>query len=588
MIASAKSARAPTLWRLPDPFARLVRHCVDRIFHGGDASEADGVDFGIAAILGLLALPGVFASLFLADKYGSLFQFIRGDRDFDPYAASLPDEYFFIALAMVVSAVVAVWKWDSLLPDRRDYVNLAPLPIRSRNFLAANLLALLFLTAVLSLDLNAASVVLFPMVVCGSQASFLYFARFLGAHFLCVVLSSVFGFLLVLAILGALMALLPLRTFRKVSMYVRFTIVTCLMAVLSTSFAVPPMIHSLAENPQAFLKLVPPLWFLALDQTLLGRGDPALSSLGGWSVMATGVVLVCAIVTYALGYHRCFSRDSETMVSLPAAGGFLTPRIFAIFDRFLFRSSFERATFRFTMRALIRGPNQALVVGWFVGVGIVIASQSLFAAIGTPSHALDRFPSVEILGVPLALAYFLILGLRCAFDIPANFRANWLFRLTVNPETRECAMLARKVIFVFLAPALILICFPLYARFWGWRTSLIHTAIVGAMCAVLAEISLMRFRKIPFTCSAPNFRSHAIVAILIYIVGFFAFSTFPAAVERWAFDNPVRFLAFVPFLTGVWLALRAWRGNLSHLDTRIIFEEKLSPAVEAMNLTYGP
>jgi len=111
---------------LASPFPRLVRHCVDRIFHGGETSEADGVDLGVGVVLGLLALPGIFASLFLIDKYGSLFQFIRGDLDFDPYTASLPDEYFFIALSMVVTASVAVWKWDNLLPDRRDYSNLAP------------------------------------------------------------------------------------------------------------------------------------------------------------------------------------------------------------------------------------------------------------------------------------------------------------------------------------------------------------------------------------------------------------------------------------------------------------------------------
>jgi hypothetical protein len=212
----------------------------------------------------------------------------------------------------------------------------------------------------------------------------------------------------------------------------------------------------------------------------------------------------------------------------------------------------------------------------------------LFAAISAPPHVIERFPSAEILGVPLALAYFLILGLRCAFDVPVSLRANWLFRLTVNPETSECIPLARKVIFAFLAPALILICFPLYGRFWGWQVSLIHTAIVAAMCVILVESSLMRFRKIPFTCSAPTFKSHAIVAILIYVVGFFAFSVFPASVERWAFDEPVRFLAFVPLLAGAWLALREWRRSLSPLDTRIIFEEKSLPAVEAMNLTYGP
>src|ERR1700691_2825930 len=128
------------------------------MIHGGETADEDGLDLGMGLLFGLLALPGVFASLFLADKYGSLFQLIRGDRDFDPYTASLPDEYFFIALSMVVTAAVVVWKWDSLLPDRRDYVNLAPLPMRSRTFLMANLLALLFLTAVLSLDVNAASV----------------------------------------------------------------------------------------------------------------------------------------------------------------------------------------------------------------------------------------------------------------------------------------------------------------------------------------------------------------------------------------------------------------------------------------------
>jgi hypothetical protein len=360
------------------------------------------------------------------------------------------------------------------------------------------------------------------------------------------------------------------------------------MAVLSTSFAVPSMMHTLAEHRQAFLKLIPPVWFVALDQSLLGRADPVFSFLGGWSLVATGVALVCAIVAYAFGYHRCFSRSSETMVSLPAGGGVVARRIFTILDRFVLGSPFERATFRFTMKALVRGPNQTLILGWFAGVGIVIASQSLFAAVGAPSHAIARFPSAEILGVPLALAYFLILGLRCAFDVPASLRANWLFRVTVNPETSECIPLARKVIFAFLAPALILICFPLYAHFWGWQISLIHTGIVAAMCFILVEISLMRFRKIPFACSAPTFKSHALVAILIYMVGFFAFSVFPASIERWAFDDPVRFLTFVPLLAGAWLALRGWRRSLSHLDTRIIFEEKSSPAVEAMNLTWGP
>jgi len=587
-LIGSLSPSPPPQWErfLQNPFARLVRR-VDRIVYGGETSEADGVDFGIGVVLGLLALPGVFASLFLIDKYGSVFQFIRGDRDFDPYTASLPDEYFFIALSMVVTASVAVWKWDSLLLDRRDYNNLAPLPIRSRSFFLANLLALLLLTAVLSLDVNAASILLFPVVVCGSNTSFAYFARFLGAHFICVVLGSIFGFLMVLGILGALMTLLPFRAFRKSSLYVRFAIIIFLMAVLSTSFAVPTLIHGLAEHPHSFLRLLPTVWFLALCQSLLGRADPVLYSLGRTALAATCIALVCAIAAYAFSYRRCFTRSFETMVSLPTGGGAIAPRLFALLDRLILRSPFERASFRFTIRALVRGPNQALVLGWFAGLGIVIASQTLFAAVSAPSRTIEHFPSAEILGVPLALAYFLILGLRCAFDVPAALRANWLFRLTVDPETRECTPLARKVIFAFLSP-LILICAPLYAYFWGWRTSLIHTAIVTAMCILLTEISLMRFRKVPFTCSMPAFKSHAIAAILFYIFGFFTFSAFTATAERWALDDPIRFVVFALFFPGAWLALREWLRNLTFLDKRIIFEEKSSPAVEGMNLTNGP
>ena len=118
------------------PFVRLVRHCVDRVFYGGDGLDGDELDFGIGAILGLLAMPGAFISILLSDKYSSLLRFLRHETHFDVYAASLPDEYFFIVLSMVVAGAVAIWKWDKLLPDRRDYANLAPLPIPSRKYLS--------------------------------------------------------------------------------------------------------------------------------------------------------------------------------------------------------------------------------------------------------------------------------------------------------------------------------------------------------------------------------------------------------------------------------------------------------------------
>jgi hypothetical protein len=96
------------------------------------------------------------------------------------------------------------------------------------------------------------------------------------------------------------------------------------------------------------------------------------------------------------------------------------------------------------------------------------------------------------------------------------------------------------------------------------------------------------FPQITLYLLGASFQEHAIVAVLIYIFGFFVFSTFTATAEHWALEDPMRFLVFVLFFLGVWLALREWRRSLTYLDTQIIFEEKSSPAVGSMNLTYGP
>jgi hypothetical protein len=107
------------------------------------------------------------------------------------------------------------------------------------------------------------------------------------------------------------------------------------------------------------------------------------------------------------------------------------------------------------------------------------------------------------------------------------------------------------------------------------------------MSAILVEVVLMRFRKIPFTCSMAPFKETSIVAVLIYIVGFFAFVDLTAAIEERAFLEPAYWIFFVIFFGAVWAALRQWRASLTYIDQRIIFEDQTEAAVEAMNLGYG-
>ncbi len=566
------------------PFARLIRHSIDRILHAGETSDPGELEFGIGTMLALLATPGAFASMFLADKYGSLFQFLRGEGKLNPYVASLPDEYFFIVLAMVVTGAVAIWKWDALIPDHRDYANLAPLPIPSGHILLANVAALVFLSGALCADVNAASSVLLPLIVCGSESSVRYVAVFFGTHLLSVVLASAFSFFTVLAILGLLMAALPYRWFRKCSVYIRCSMIIFLMTMLSTSFIVVKVVQSVSSSSLLLLRPLPPVWFLGLCQHLRGIPDPAFASLAQVAIMATAASAAVALGAYAVSYRHCFTQSAEMVTSFALKRGKTESRKLAWLDALFLKSPFERACFQFSLKTLFRSENHTLVLGGFTGLGVVIASQTLFEAAKNSSSGPNAVPRADLLSVPLILAYFLLLGLRFAFEIPVVLRANWILRFTVNPETNECIPLARKVMLTFLTP-LLTACFATYTLRWSAIVGLIHTATVAVLCLLLIEILLVRFRKIPFTCSMPTFKSNALVFVLFYLIGFVAFTSGTSNFEQQALEEPLWWLALIPLLAGIWLALKRYRQEMICLDRRLIFEERPEVAVEVLDLT---
>ncbi len=544
------------------PFTRLVRHTIERVMHGGD--ESGELDFGIGAMLALLAAPGAFASI----------------------AASLSDEYFFIVLAMVATGAVAIWKWDALMPDRRDYVNLAPLPIPARHILYANLAALLLLAAALGFDVNAASSVLFPLVAVGSHSSFGYLALFFVTHLFSVFLASMFSFFIVLAILGLMMVALPYRVFRRCSIYVRCGMVAVLMAVLSTSFEMSAIVQHPSLGSRPLVQLLPPVWFWGLCQHLRGLPDPVFGTLAETAIVASVATLALAIAASALGYRRCFRKSSESIANFASVGGAIHhERRHHATDLFL-RTPFERGCFSFTLKTLFRSENHMLIVGGFAGVGIVLASESMFQS--ATSGDANRWPSAALLSIPLIVLYLLLIGLRLSFEIPVTQRANWIFRLT-NPDASECVGLARKIMLTFLIPPLLAIVLPAYGFVWGWRVGVIHTAVVAAVSMLLIEILLVCYRKIPFTCSAPHFKSHIPVAGFFYLAGFIVFTYLVPIIERQASDDPRWYLGFILALTGIWLGLKLYRREMTRFDSQLIFEERSDigdVTIEVLNLSW--
>ncbi len=584
LAASRLIKRALHQWRglLQRPFPRLVAHFAATIVQTGADSGASDLNFGIGGLLALLAAPGAFFSLMLFPKYSSFLRWLRGHPRFDVYWASLPDKYFFIVFSMAITGLVIVIKWDRILPGRQDYSNLAPLPLRSRTIFLANLCAVLLLAALFAVDVNLVSSVMMPGVVLSEKGTFKELFVFIAIHAFSVLLASAFTFFACFACIAILMSALPARTFRTASLFIRMAIVVSLIALLCTSFAVLPAVQHLPTHPESPVRYLPPVWYLALYQSLQGKSNPALDALARIGLEAAAAAFALALLFCALSYRRRFLRIPESSDARQGARRWNLRQLSHAFDRCFVRNPFERASYRFTLRALLRSETHCILFGAFAGLGLVLGSQMAMSAAPHPQS--DSLPSLELLAAPLALAYFTALGLRFVFEVPAALGSNWVYKLILGECQQGVAAAARKIMLTFLIPGIIVPVLIAYSWAWGWRLGAIHAAYSLAISVVLIEILLLRFRKIPFTCTLPPFENNAILIAFICFLGFFAFTDAAAAAELWMLRRPVFFLAVPIFLFLCWDVLRRIKRDTPDVDLTILYEETGATEVQTLNL----
>lgn len=556
------------------PFPTLTRVFIGRVFHGGGDSGASEMDVALNVVLILLAMPGVLVSLLLFEKYGSLIRWMRGDGVFDPFIASMPDEYFFIVLSMVVTGAAAVWRWDALFLDRRDYSNIVPMPISLRRIFLGNLCAILLLAGALTLDVNAASLVLFPVVVVGSQDSLLLLIRFGVGHAVTVILASAFSFFAVFAVIGLLMAILPYSLFRRISLYVRFLIALFFLALLATDFAVTSFLAQLTRISKSAVTMLPPVWFLGIGQTLWGNGhNPFFAAMTRRALLALGISLAVAILSYTLSFRRSFVRIPETaeVGPLPRSQFHLLP--VKLFDRIILRDAPQRACFHFITRTLLRSEAHLQVASAFVAMGLVVSVQSLASAFHANAANPLHIPSEDLLAIPFILGFCIIIGIRLAFEIPSDLRANWVFAVWVDANALQTRPVARKVLLTFSLALLLPICFVSSAILWGFGIALLHTAAFTACTIAFVELLLLRFRKIPFTCSYPPFQSHSALVFVAHLFGFVIFTSYLPELELWSLADPWRVTLFIPLLAAILVAIHQYRKQMLDMDKHLIFEE---------------
>ena len=565
---------------LRTPFGCLVRLFVARMFYGSTGSDSGELDLSVGVVVVLLAMPGMLVSLLMFEKYGSFIRFMRGAGPYDPFSATIPDEYFFLVLSMVVSGAAALWRWDSIFLDRRDFMNLVPLPIGLRSIFLANLCAIFVLVAVLTLVVNAASMILFPMAVVGSQPSLSVLFRFAAGHAVVMVAASAFSSFAVFAVAGVLMTLLPAAIFRRVSLLVRFALAVLLLAFLGTSFAVPQWLTQLSVANAHRVAIFPPVSFLGLLRTVWGKADPFVASMTRAAAASIAVAFFMALLGYAISFRRSFMRIPETPDTGPM------PRVPFLFSPLaplreaVLRTTSQRACYHFVARTLLRNDGHLQVLSGFLALGLVAAAAVLSSAPNLHSLATGHTPSVEFLAVPFILSYCVIVGIRLAFETPADLPANWVFQFWLDRERHEARPIARRVLLLFsmswLAPA----CFLVTLVFWGLTAALLHTVILILCTFALVEVLLLKFRKIPFTCPYPSFKSHSGLIVVAYLFGYVFFTYCLPQMENWALSDPSRVVWFAPLLLMALAGIHFYRKQMLDMDKELVFEDVSAPGFD--------
>jgi hypothetical protein len=193
--------------------------------------------------------------------------------------------------------------------------------------------------------------------------------------------------------------------------------------------------------------------------------------------------------------------------------------------------------------------------------------------------------TAEALSIPFVVSFLLILGLRIVFEIPADLRANWIFQLMLDPDHQECEPLARRVILVSILPWILVITFAAYLYLEGPMVAVLHTAVVVTWSCLLTNVVLIRFRKLPFTCSLPVFKQHSIVILIFLCFGFLVYVGSTAEFESSALSEPIRMLSLLPVAGVAWYVPRYLGKNTIDLERKLIFEEASTRTVELLRLS---
>ena len=549
----------------------LTRHFLRRFLENDLISpEADRSQL-LAVVGAALFSVTLLISLFMS------FAYIGLPRTPSQLALSaLNDRYFYISLSMVVSALLAVAQWDSLVVDVRDAAILEPLPVRPTTIRRAKLAAVAILGGAAALIVNAMPALVFPwLLVYHTRLPVSAMLALMATHAIVTIAAGAIAYVTIIALRETLAAVFRPRSLAAVSPLVQGSLIVALGSAL---LLIPPSSDRIAQRVLNDTHVLsPPMWFLGVYEVMAGdivrhaprspalrpralaaesaaaraydRRKPQFEVLARRAATASWMVILVAAAAYSWNARRF---PSAALVQSRRRPRWNTGRRLA---RLLFaRGQTIAAGFFFTLAAVWRSNLHRLTLACAGAAGVAAAIVTL-SGLDLEDVSSVRDVPTGVFAIQPMFYGALLVAFRHGIRVPAELRANWAFQLAWRDRARDFLAGVRRAAIVGVVMPALLIVLPLFAYFFGLPLALAHAALGLAGAAVLLEVLLFSYERVPFTCTyvpSENLKAFGIPYVVVFLSGASIF----AGMERNALQDPAAWLRLVGLLTLITAGLR--------------------------------
>jgi hypothetical protein len=408
---------------------------------------------------------------------------------------SRPDKTAFIVVGMMAAAMISALVWSSLMLERRDGLILGTLPVRGRSVVVAKLAALAVYVSGIAVAMHAVSSVLYGFALADHATTWRLALLSPFAHFIGAVAACAFVFLCVTSIQGLALVLTGPAGFRRVSTVLQMALVAAVIVGFTNVGRVIQGVAAFNEPgrvvpPAPWLLLTPPVWFLGLEEWILGGAEPVFTRLAATAIVAFAGVAAITVVTYAVAYRRIMVRVVEAPEDSARAG--LVSAAADWIARRLSRTPARRASAQFFFTSIGRVERLRFVLA--IALGILCAW--LVPALVTMASAEQPPSAATTFGLSYAALAFVIVGARIAIAMPSDLRAAWMVPVIDVPGRVLRSGLWRALYGAIVVP-LIGVFAALHAWIWNWPMAAQHAVVMAAVGALLVELSLWHFDALP-------------------------------------------------------------------------------------------